>query len=199
VIQAVYLPTYCSNALANSTLTYKGWSFPDAHTAKNADTEAACRPPPCPEKSPRPAPRKSRCPSHLHYRIHSLAPQGLRVAHHGVDYQGDHLARQADPVPQPLPGYLPAPGATTMDRWLAQSAARVEDFPPHACGIASTQGLCGAAFTVGEARLPFFFGDPAVAAIPEAFEYKGVIQEIADGTGIFLPNGIFDAPAAIQI
>src|SRR5690606_39028973 len=134
-----------------------------------------------------------------HYRIHSIAPQGIRVAHHGVDYQRDQLAQQVDAVPQLLPVYLAAPGGTTMDQLVTQSVETAEDFPQHACGIAITQGLCGAAFTVGEARLPFFFGDPAVAAIPEAFEYKGVIQEIADGTRIFLPNGIFEAHAAIQI
>src|SRR5690606_21808478 len=120
---------------------HQGWARPEAHAAKNADTEAACRPPPYPEKSARPASRKSRCPSNLHYRIHSIPPQGIRVAHHGVDYQRYQLAQQVDAVPQLLPVYLAAPGGTTMDQLVAQSVETVEDFPQHACGIAITQGL----------------------------------------------------------
>lgn len=73
-----------------------------------------------------------------------------------------------------------------MAQLVTQRVETVEYFPQHACGFAITQGLCGAAFTAGEARLPFFFCEPAVAAIPEALEYKGVVQEIAQANAIML-------------
>lgn len=79
-----------------------------------------------------------------------------------------------------------------MDQLVTQGAQAVAHLPQHAVGIAITKGTGGAAFAAGKTCLPFFFTYLAALAVPEAFESKGVVQQVTDGAGIFLPDGIFN-------